>query len=78
MSTTVEAPRTTWQGVEMSVEEFLALPADGIHRELIKGKVREECDVSSIQERAGSVKIRSRFSGRILNRIGQLLLGRRP
>ncbi len=34
MSTTIEQPRASWQGVEMSAQEFLALPDDGIHREL--------------------------------------------
>src|SRR5262249_48624455 len=38
---TTEPQRTSWQGVMMSVEEFLALPEDGIHRELIHGRVRE-------------------------------------
>src|SRR4051812_16180098 len=33
--------RTSWQGERMSVEEFLALPDDGVHRELIRGCVRE-------------------------------------
>src|SRR4051812_183807 len=38
---TTEPPRTSWQGVKMTVEEFLALPDDGVHRELIHGRVRE-------------------------------------
>ena len=42
MSTTIEPPRTSWQGIEMSAEEFLALPEDGIHRELVRGRVRED------------------------------------
>ena len=44
MSTAVDRPRESWHGVEMSIEEFLALPEDGVHRELIKGTVREERD----------------------------------
>ncbi len=65
MSTAIEQARTSWQGVEMSVEEFLALPEDGVHRELINGKVREERDVLPLHERGRSVTIRNRFHSRI-------------
>ena len=41
MSTAIEQARTSWQGVEMSVEEFLTLPDDGTHREL---DPRESCE----------------------------------
>jgi hypothetical protein len=51
MSTAVEPQRTSWDGVEMSVEQFLALPDDGIHRELINGRVREERDGAGLEER---------------------------
>jgi Uma2 family endonuclease len=57
----------------MSVEEFLALPDDGIHRELINGKVREERDGAGLGERGCSVTVRNRFHSRIVIRIGQLL-----
>jgi Uma2 family endonuclease len=73
MSTAVEAPRTAWHGAEMSVEEFLAIPEDGIHRELIRGKVREERDSVSLEERGRPVTVRNRFHSRIVIRMGQLL-----
>jgi hypothetical protein len=42
MSTTTGAPgRLHLRGARMSVEEFLALPDDGIHHELIRGTVHE-------------------------------------
>jgi hypothetical protein len=41
MRTTVEATRASWHVVRMFAEEFLTLPDDGVHRELIRGKVRE-------------------------------------
>jgi Uma2 family endonuclease len=62
MSTTIEQTRSNWQGVEMSVEEFLTLPDDGMHRELVCGKVREF-----------GMTTRNRFHSRIVIRIGQLL-----
>jgi Uma2 family endonuclease len=73
MSTAVEAPRTSWHGAEMSVEEFLAIPEDGIHRELIRGKVREERNTTPLEERGRPVTVRNRFHSRIVIRIGQLL-----
>ena len=73
MSTAVEAHRRSWHGAEMSVEEFLAIPEDGIHRELIMGKVREERDFIPLEERGRPVTVRNRFHSRIVIRIGQLL-----
>jgi len=73
MSTTLERPRTSWHGMKMSVEEFLALPEDGVHRELIKGTVREERDFLPADERGLSMTVRDRFHSRIVIRIGQLL-----
>jgi Uma2 family endonuclease len=75
MTMTIEQTRTSWQGVGMSVEEFLALPDDGVHRELIYGSVREERDVTPRNERGRSVTIRNRFHSRIEARICYLLIG---
>jgi len=57
----------------MSVEEFLALPDDGVHRELIRGKVREERDSIPLEERGRPVTVGNRVHSRIVIRIGQLL-----
>lgn len=46
----------------MTVEEFLALPDDGIRRELIRGQLRER-----------GMTIRNRFHGRVEARIGRFL-----
>ena len=73
MSTAIEPTRTSWHGVKMSVEEFLAIPEDGIHRELLNGRVREESDGAGLGERWGSVTVRNRFHSRIVIRTGQLL-----
>jgi len=62
MSTATEQPRTSWQGAAMSVEEFLALPDDVTHRELIQGRVRELGRTT-----------RNRFHSRLVIRIGYLL-----
>ena len=72
MSTAIEQPRTSWQGVEMSVEEFLALPDDGIHRELIRGTSARRTRAMLERTRA-PVTVRNRFHSRIVIRIGQLL-----
>src|SRR5262249_19051636 len=74
MSTTTEASRRLHlQGVRMSVEEFLALFEDGVHRELIRGAVREFR--SDVDEPMGGhpVTIRNRVHSRVVIRIGQLL-----
>ena len=68
MSTTLERPRTSWHGMKMSVEEFLALPEDGVHRELIKGTVREERDFLPADERGRTMTVRNRFHSRIVSR----------
>ena len=47
----------------MTVEEFLALPENGVHRELIQGRVREM-----------GMTVRNRFHSRIEARIVQKLL----
>ena len=65
MSTAVERPRASLARVEMSVEEFLALPEDGVHRELIQGTVREERDILDGLERGILVTVRNRFHSRI-------------
>lgn len=63
MSTTTEAPvRTSLHGERMSVEEFLALPDDGIHRELIRGTVREFPGDSDEGER---MTVRNRFHSQV-------------
>jgi Uma2 family endonuclease len=74
MSTAVDRPRESWHGVEMSVEEFLALPEDGVHRELIKGRVREERDLVPLEQRGQSVTVRNRFHSRIEARICYFLV----
>jgi Uma2 family endonuclease len=63
MSTTTEAQaRLHLHGVRMSVEEFLALPDDGIHRELIQGTVRED---PGDAEEGARVTVRNRFHSQI-------------
>jgi Uma2 family endonuclease len=47
----------------MTVEEFLALPDNGVHRELIQGRVREM-----------GMKVRNRFHSRVEARVVQRLL----
>jgi Uma2 family endonuclease len=74
MSTAAEASRTSWHGMEMSVEEFLAIPDDGIHRELIRGKVREERDYIPLEERGRPVTVRNRFHSRIEAKISYVLV----
>jgi Uma2 family endonuclease len=73
MSTTIEHPRTSWQGVEMSAQEFLALPDDGIHRELVRGRVREDRELWDGGKNGSDVTVRNRFHSRIVIRVGQLL-----
>jgi hypothetical protein len=73
MSTTIEHPRTSWQGVEMSAQEFLALPDDGIHRELVRGRVREDRELWDGGKKGSDVTVRNRFHSRIVIRVGQLL-----
>jgi Uma2 family endonuclease len=53
---TEEAPPVT-------IEEFLALPDNGIHRELIQGRIREL-----------GMTVRNRFHSRIEARVGQKIL----
>ena len=63
MSTTTEAPgRTSLHGERMSVEEFLALPDDGIHRELIRGTVRE---FPGDSDEGGRMTVRDRFHSQV-------------
>lgn len=73
MSTTIEQPRASWQGVEMSAEQFLALPDDGIHRELVRGRVREDRELWEGGKKGSDVTVRNRFHSRIVIRVGQLL-----
>jgi hypothetical protein len=73
MSTTIEQPRVSWQGIEMSGQEFLALPDDGIHRELIRGRVREDRERWQAETRGSGVTVRNRFHSRIVIRVGQVL-----
>jgi Uma2 family endonuclease len=65
MTTAIEKPRTSWHGALMSVEEFLALPDDGIHRELIQGKVREDHGDAVEPARGTSMTVRNRIHSRI-------------
>jgi Uma2 family endonuclease len=74
MSTAIESPRTSWHGAEMSVEEFLAIPDDGVHRELVRGKVREERNSLAFEERERPVTIRNRFHSRIEAKISYFLV----
>jgi Uma2 family endonuclease len=74
MSTAIEQARTSWHGVKMSVEQFLALPDDGIHRELIKGTVREDRDGMPADERGGAMTVRNRFHSRIEAKVSYLLV----
>jgi Uma2 family endonuclease len=73
MSITSEQSRASWQGVEMSAQEFLALPDDGIHRELVRGRVREDRELWEGGKRGSEVTVRNRFHSRIVIRVGQLL-----
>ncbi len=73
MSTTTEQPRTSWHGVEMSAQEFLALPDDGVHRELVHGRVREDRELWEGGKRGSGVTVRNRFHSRIVIRVGQVL-----
>jgi Uma2 family endonuclease len=74
MSTALERPRTSWHGLKMSVEEFLTLPEDGIHRELIKGTVREERDSLPADERGRTMTVRNRFHSRIEAKVSYFLI----
>jgi len=73
MSTTIEPPRVSWQGVEMSAKAFLALPGDGVHRELVRGRVREDRDQWEGGKKGSDMTVRNRFHSRIVIRVGQLL-----
>jgi Uma2 family endonuclease len=73
MSTMIEKPQASWHGVEMSAHEFLALPDDGIHRELVRGRIREDRELSEHGKRGSEVTVRNRFHSRIVIRVGQLL-----
>jgi Uma2 family endonuclease len=73
MSITTEQSRASWQGVEMSAQQFLALPDDGIHRELVRGRVREDRELWEGGKRGSEVTVRNRFHSRIVIRVGQLL-----
>jgi Uma2 family endonuclease len=57
----------------MSVEEFLALPDDGVHRELIRGTVREFRSDDEEPIRGPCMTVRNRIHSRVVIRIGQLL-----
>ncbi len=74
MSTIVDPARKT-----MTLEEFLALPDDGVHRELIRGEVREYPD----PEESGQLKmtIRNPFHSEAETCLAQVLknwLDRQP
>jgi Uma2 family endonuclease len=73
MSTSTEQPRVSWQGVEMTAQEFLALPDDGIHRELVRGRVREDREQCEGESRGSGMTVRNRFHSRIVIRVGQVL-----
>jgi Uma2 family endonuclease len=73
MSTTIEQTRASWHGIEMSAQEFLALPDDGIHRELVRGRVREDREPSERGRRGSELTVRNRFHSRIVIRVGQML-----
>ena len=73
MNTSIEQPRVSWQGVEMTAQEFLALPDDGIHRELVRGRVREDREQCEGESRGSGMTVRNRFHSRIVIRVGQLL-----
>ena len=47
----------------VTIEEFLALPDNGVHRELIQGRIREL-----------GITVRNRFHSRIEARVGQKIL----
>jgi hypothetical protein len=66
----------------MTVEEFLALPGDGVHRELIEGEVRVVCQepwddpnapVIPVSSEKVAVTTRNRFHSRIEARFTQHL-----
>ena len=73
MSTTIEQTRASWHGIEMSAQEFLALPDDGIHRELVRGRVREDREPPEGGRRGSELTVRNRFHSRIVIRVGQVL-----
>jgi Uma2 family endonuclease len=73
MNITIVQSRASWQGVEMSAQEFLALPDDGVHRELVLGRVREDRELWEGGKRGTEVTVRNRFHSRIVIRVGQLL-----
>ena len=73
MIITTEQSRASWQGVEMSAQEFLAIPNDGIHRELVRGRVREDRELWEGGKRCTDVTVLNRFHNRIVIRVGQLL-----
>jgi hypothetical protein len=60
MSTTIEQARMSWQGVEMSAQQFLALPDDGIHRELVRGRVREDRELWEGGKKGSDVTVSNR------------------
>jgi Uma2 family endonuclease len=58
----------------MSVREFLDLPDDGIHRELVRGRVREDRGLFHEGGKSGAgMTVRNRFHSRIVIRAGQML-----
>jgi Uma2 family endonuclease len=73
LSTSIEQSPASWQGVEMSVQEFLALPDDGIHRELVRGRVREDRELCESGNKGAEMTVRNRFHSRIIIRVGQVL-----
>ncbi len=73
MATAAEPTRTSWHGVKMTAEQFLALPDDGVHRELVRGKVIEEREGCDEGKTASTVTVRTRIHGRIVMRVGHLL-----
>ena len=73
MSTSIEQSTAGWHGVAMSVQEFLALPDDGIHRELVRGRVREDRELCDGRNKGAEMTVRNRFHSRIVIRVGQVL-----
>lgn len=66
MATITETPgRRHLHGGWMSVEEFLTLPDDGVHRELIRGTVREFRGDVEEPVRADSMTVRDWFHSQI-------------
>jgi Uma2 family endonuclease len=49
--TTVEAPRKRYNGVKMTLEEFLRLPDDGVEREYLNGRAYENDEVYEMTKR---------------------------